>query len=334
MEFLDGEPLVHYANPAFTDVFGYDADVVQGSNLNELIVPADESAAEFDSQLRAGNQTTIEAKRETLDGTQDFLVRGIPYSRDGSTYSFAVYTDITEQKKRERYLQVLNRVLRHNLRNDVNVVMSLANVLATEIEDDDLESYATRLRDTATNIATYSEKAKEIERTVGGSNETSAVDAAATLRDVVAQQRESTPDGEFSLDIPEELWVEGSDDIERVFTELVENAVTHNDSAQPRIAIEGGRMTNRDGWAEIRIRDNGPGIPDTEWQVITGKEEISQLTHGSGLGLWMTRWIIESYGGEIHQQEPEGEGTTIILRLQHATPEESAWEPAEPELER
>ena len=69
-----------------------------------------------------------------------------------------------------------------------------------------------------------------------------------------------------------------------------------------------------DEFAAVTISDNGPGIPPEEWAVVTGDTEISQLEHGSGLGLWLVRWVTEGYGGELtyHEREP---GSTISIRL-------------------
>jgi signal transduction histidine kinase len=56
-------------------------------------------------------------------------------------------------------------------------------------------------------------------------------------------------------------------------------------------------------------------LPDLEWAVISGTTEITQLTHGSGLGLWTARWVTEAYGGSIERVETELGGTGTRLRL-------------------
>ncbi|WP_436932820.1 PAS domain S-box protein [Halosimplex halobium] len=325
VEFVDDEPIVQYVNPAFTETFGYGRETAHGSNLNDLIVPEDEreSAADLDDRAIDGEQTRADAQRETTDGRRDFLFRGIPYAREEGTYGFAVYTDITEQKERERYLQVLNRVLRHNLRNDMNVVMALAKRLAQNVEDDELAEYARTLEDNAEDVATLSEKAKEIERVLGRrGSDTGVVDVASHLRDVVSEQRDAHPDVQLSIDIPDELWIAGNEDVRRACEELIENAIEHNDSATPRITIETRDVAERDDWVELCFHDDGSGIPDDEWRVVGGDEEISQLSHGSGLGLWLTRWIVESYGGDIYREQRENEdGTTVVLRFRRQSPD-------------
>ncbi|WP_435184829.1 PAS domain S-box protein [Halobellus sp. EA9] len=319
--FRDGDPIVQYLNPAFTDVFGHESESVRGRNLNDYIVPDHEreDALSLDAQAMDGEQTRVEVQREAESGYRDFLLRIIPYPREEGMSAFAVYTDITDQKERERYLQVMHRVLRHNLRNDINVVLALAQQLRETIEDERLFDHATTLERNAQDIASLSEKAKEIERVIGQrGDETAAVDAAAHLRETVASFRESHPEASLELDVPEPLWVRANSDLKRAFQELIENAIEHNDGDAPRLRIDAER-----GDADLirlRFSDDGPGIADTEWGVVTGKTNITQLTHGSGLGLWLVRWLVESFGGEIGREE-RGDGTTIVVSLRRERPD-------------
>ncbi|WP_049936210.1 PAS domain S-box protein [Haloplanus natans] len=315
VEIRDGVAVVQHVNPAFAEVFGYDPDAIRGRALDELIVPAEESGAA--SPVEIGDETSVEAQRETPDGRRDFLIRGIPYHRDATQYGFGIYTDITDQKERERYLQVLNRVLRHNLRNDLNVIMLSAEWLVDRL-DGELAAQARTLRDNANELAGLSEKAKEIERMIGRRGEaTSPVDVVPVLHRLTERYRERYPEIDLSLDLPDSLRVHADDDITRVFEELVENAVVHNDGPSPTIHID---ASTNDDWVTVRLHDDASGIPDDEWRVVTGEREITQLTHSSGLGLWLVRWVIDSYGGEVRRRGTD-DGTTIELRLRSAAPE-------------
>jgi PAS domain S-box-containing protein len=322
-ELTDEGPIVRYANPAFTDVFGH-GGAIQGADLDDLVVPAEECdrAERIDERVRDGEQVSVEVRRETRDGRRDFLLRGIPYSRtahgDGS-YAFAVYTDITEQKERERFRQVLNRVLRHNLRNDLTVVMGLADHLRGSVSDPALAERAGTLRDNAAEVASTSEKVRTIERITGRraeSDGTERVDAAGQLRAAVAGARRDHPGADITVDVPDELPVRATGDLQRAFAELVENAVEHADGT-PRLRIDAATGVGHDDRTELRFHDHGPGIPDREWEIVAGEREITQLTHGTGLGLWLIRWIVEFCGGEIECRRRE-DGTTVVLSLRSA----------------
>ncbi|MEZ3117757.1 PAS domain S-box protein [Halobaculum sp. MBLA0147] len=378
VEYVAGEPIVRYLNPAFADVFGYDPTAVRGENLNEFVVgeAATGDPTVIDERATAGETIRTEVTRQTAVGPREFLLQVIPHPRDGGTYAFAVYTEITEQKQREQYLQILNRVLRHNLRNDMNVVTMIAEEIAAESTDPRLSAYADQLADKARDVASVSEKAKEIERVTGETvGEIRAVDVAAQVREVTAQVAADT-DTEIETDIPREAWARGTHDLQRAVTELVENAVEHGaaptvtvrtgersrtatdtttaideptetadevvetTTAEPTEEVEPtpfaavpadeidppepvtdpGETGDPERPVRITIHDDGPGIPEAEWAVVTGERTITQLEHGSGLGLWLARWIVASVGGRLVRRDADADGTTIEIRLAAASP--------------
>ncbi len=102
--FRDGEPIIADVNPAFERTFGYQAGDVIDQPLDELIVPDDKfaEAASINERTLAGEEFRTEVRRETADGIRDFVVTAIPFS--GQPRGFAIYTDITEQKDRQRAL--------------------------------------------------------------------------------------------------------------------------------------------------------------------------------------------------------------------------------------
>ena len=247
----------------------------------------------------------------TETGFRDFLFRGIPYSRDGDRVrGFGIYTDITEQRERERRLKVLNRVLRHNLRNDLTVVLGMADALDDRIEDDDLLSILDRLQGKAEEVATLSQRAREIERSVRRDQfGTESVDVPTTARRVVDAYREEFA-GRIETALPAELVPAADGRLHRVLSELVENSIEHG-GADPtvRVAVEADERTVR-----ITVADDGPGIPRRELDVVRGDEPITQLRHGSGLGLWLVIWVTETYGGTVAFDAGD-DGTVVTLEL-------------------
>jgi len=314
--FEGDDPVVEYINPAFRDVFGYDDTTLRGENLNDFIVPADEhgAAQALDERLRTGGHASREVRRTTPEGRRDFLLRAIPYERGDQAYGFVVYTDITEQKERERYFQVLNRVLRHNLRNDMTVVLGLAEYLADEVADPELEAQAARLRAKADTVASLTEKAKQIEDLVGRRDTAvETTDLVPLLTDTVADLRAAHPEAEITVDAPETARVKCSAEIERAVVELVENAVEHGSTPRVRITVD----TDWPGEITIAVRDDGPGIPDEEWETVVGDADITQLNHGTGLGLWLTRWIVESFDGTL-RREGGDDGAAVVIGLRES----------------
>ncbi len=75
----------------------------------------------------------------------------------------------------------------------------------------------------------------------------------------------------------------------------------------------------RDGEAvHLSVADDGPGIPPAEIDVVTGETDITQLTHGSGLGLWLVNWMIDSYGGSVSFARSAIGGSHVEITLEAA----------------
>jgi signal transduction histidine kinase len=64
----------------------------------------------------------------------------------------------------------------------------------------------------------------------------------------------------------------------------------------------------------VEITDTGPGIPESERAAVFDDQPLSQLSHGSGLGLWLAKWVVENYGGQLSYERRGGE-TTVATRL-------------------
>jgi len=312
----DGRPIVGTVNDAFTEVFGYESETVVGESLDDFILPpeAQEEGRHIDERAADSEVTNREVRRRTADGFRDFLFRGVPYELDdGGTHAFGIYTDITAQKERERRLEVLNRVLRHNLRNDLNVVLGYAEMLVDEL-DDDLGSRAEALREKAAELAALSDRARSLDRTMrSGSPRDTTVELDGLVADAVAEY-----EAEFPLDVETDLAsvrVVGDNRLRVAVEELLENVVEHaGPDASVRVEAE-----SADQEVRLTVADDGPGIPENERAVITGSVDITQFRHGTGLGLWVVKWVCESCGGRLRFEESGLGGACVVLSLTPAT---------------
>lgn len=296
--FKPDEPIVQSVNTAFERVFGSDSNSLVGSPLpNEAGDP------------RLDIEETRELSTETATGTRHFLFRRVPYSLDANTHAFGIYTDITEQKERERQLRVLHQVLRHNLRNGLNVVTAAANQLIAAECAADRRYLASTLVDRADDLVSLSEKASMLERTIERRDDSVSIDAVSVIESLVESYRE---DIDIETELPESCSVSADHRLTTVVSNLLNNVVEHAsfDGSRPSARVT---LETDDDVCELRIADDGPGIPELERELLSGTREITQLEHGSGLGLWLVKWTIESYGGTI--EFACASGTTVVLRL-------------------
>ena len=312
-EFTDDGAMVRSVNPAFTDVFGLDHSEVLDRELDDTLLPPSADAKRRADKLAtrgaAGEPVQSEIRRRTENGFRDFLFRGIPYCRDDDrVWSFGIYTDITEQKERERRLEVLNRVLRHNLRNDLTVVMGLADELDDRIDDEMLHSLLERLQRKAAQIASLSDRARDIERSVRRDDAgTDPIDIPEAVRSLVATY-EQQHGVHIETSLPETPVTGADGRFRRAVGELLDNSLEHA-GEDPAVSVT---VETTADTISVTVADDGPGIPDHELSVVTGDEPITQLSHGSGLGLWLVTWVTESYGGTV---EFADDGAAVTLSL-------------------
>ena len=314
------EPTIKGVNSAFRSQFGEPADVEATlSGAEPAVAPIaldDEQIVDREGQQSLAEEFRSEVERElkvaTMGGTKYFLYRSVPYELDDELGGFEIYTDITALKQREIQLQVLHRLLRHNLRNDLNVIGGFAEMLKTELDDDQHREFATRIHSNATQLAELSETAKTIESVAGNrSLANESVDIGVLVRSTIETCAQSYDHAKIFLEALPSTAVSAGPHLETAIGELIENAIEHNRSDPPKVSIA---VDVGDKTATVTISDNGPGLPPEEWAVVTGDTEISQLEHGSGLGLWLVRWVTEGYGGELTYHTRET-GSTISIEL-------------------
>ncbi|WP_134668556.1 sensor histidine kinase [Halorussus marinus] len=211
---------------------------------------------------------------------------------------------------------VLNRLIRHNLRNDAQVLTGYAEKLATDVEDPQLAEAARRVHGKADSLGSMYDKVARIQETIeADSPETRPVALAPLAEEIATEFREAHPDAEIDVDVPTGLAAAANDQFRRALGSVVENAVQHTDAETPRVAISARQTHDR---VTVRIEDNGPGIPDDEAAVVAGDRALTQLEHGSGFGLWQAKWVVESLGGTLSFPD-DADGGVVALRLDAAT---------------
>ena len=214
-----------------------------------------------------------------------------------------------ELARQRRTLAVVNRLTRHNLRNRTQILTGHASMLAEELDDPDHRAAAETIRDTASELADVDGELAAIQTALNGDRPTETVDLGEIVERVLAPYRDRYPDGEFAVDVPAGLAVHGDDQLRTTLDHLVENAVEHGSDGDPYVRVS----AESDGdIARIRVSDRGPGVPDDEVAVLTEQQAISQLEHGSGLGLWVVKTVAERYGGDLSVENGD-EGATVSV---------------------
>ncbi|MDY6764902.1 MAG: ATP-binding protein [Halobacteria archaeon] len=213
----------------------------------------------------------------------------------------------TEITNRDRLISVLNRVLRHNLRNDMNVISGYAEILRQSL-DGEAAAKAQNIGEAADKLLDISEKARRLENNVRDPPIPRRMDLIPLVREAKAEVGEDHPEATINLKAPEEAIVYTSPRAKTVVRELLENSAKHaGDKPTIEAVINAG-----DDKTVLRIADDGPGLPKQEREVLRSGSE-TPLEHGSGLGLFLVYWLVMMLEAEIETEV--NDGTTITLRF-------------------
>jgi PAS domain S-box-containing protein len=334
-EFVDGDPVVRAVNDAFVDVFGYGREAIVGQNLDDYVLPPEpddcsakaSGADELNERLVSGERVREECQRQTSDGRREFLLKIVPLKRgEKNVAGYAIYTDITEQKRRENTLERENErleefasVISHDLRNPLGIArghLQLARETGREESFEMADAALERMDSLIGDVLSLARQG----RVVGDAEEVDAVTVARTAWNTVdtADARLST---EGSIPV-----VADAGRLRELFENLFRNAVEHGHepaaddcSEQARDGSEAeSELTVRveptpDGFAVV---DDGRGVPESVREALFEPGQ-SNSEDGTGFGLAIARRIAEAHGWtiELAASEP-GEGARFEIRTE------------------
>jgi PAS domain S-box-containing protein len=318
---LDGNGCFELVNSAFVELTDYDREELIGADptlvlqdgeferFNRTVKSVLESGEESGSMLTT--IVTAAGKRKPVEIRFSLLPR-----EDGEYAGLTgVARNIRARRHREQKLDVLSRVLRHNVRNRLNLIFGHASI----IKDADDEAYreaAEKIEGAADELMQLSEKARTAQTEVGfNPSEHNRTDITELVEHLSVQFRRDYPEAKIRLDLPTELIVNTPKSYRIAISELVENAIEHNPSDEPVVTIR----VEEDGH-EIRtiVEDECPPIPDSDRQAINEGRE-TPLVHSLGIGLWLANWVADTVGGELtldRRDDDSGNRATIILPRQ------------------
>lgn len=313
---VDEDGKIQFWNDGAERTFGWRDTEVRRQQYPQLLISSDDTATNFLERIQNGEQLHgIEAQHTQKNGAiLDVRIWATPIQTQekGDSGAAFIITDITDEKQREQRLAVLNRVLRHNIRNDVNIIQGNVEMLADDLPADN--EHIEVITDRLSNIVELSQTARNIEQLQNDSEtKYTKLDLAAMLRERVTRLCTTAQDLDISTDIRDTPPVVAHELLPYALDNILDNAIEHNHSATPKLSVTTS-VDPTHNHSTVTVADNGPGLPPMEKKVLTAETETS-LNHSSGLGLWLTRWIVRSSDGIITVDESEFGGTRLSIQL-------------------
>jgi signal transduction histidine kinase len=279
-----------------------DASRLVGSHITDLFEDGDTGSDVLD----ALSGRTLTAAVDEAEQAYDVRCAELTDDSGEAIGHVISFRNVTGRNRYEQRLEVTQRVLRHNLRNDVSVIRAHAERIARNGHPE-----AEHIVDTTEQLIDLSEKSRLITRIESRDGMgTVRVDVGERLHELCDQFAAEHSCVTIDCDIPADLRAPLQDSalFDIPVENIIENAIVHNDRPDPQVRISARRV---DSTIRIEVADNGPEIPEVEFEVLDSGSE-SSLQHGSSIGLWLAYWSVRTAGGSI-EFETDDEGNTVIL---------------------
>jgi len=337
---VNKEGVYTYASPQIGAILGYKPDEVIGKTPFDLMPPEEASRIEkiFEDTIAKGEPfIALENVNLHKDGRPVVLeTNGVPVlDAAGKAIGYrGVDRDITDRKRAEEERETLIAKLEsqnaelerftytvsHDLKSPLITINGYVGMLREDLAKGDsgpVEDDLARISNAANKMDQLLRDVLELSRIgrlVNASVDVSLEELAHEAIELVGGQvRESGVQVEISPDLP----VVFGDPLRlrEILQNLIDNAVKYmGDQAEPRVEI-GSR---RDGNKTIcYVRDNGIGIDPRYREKVFGLfDQLDPKVEGSGIGLALTRRIVEVHGGRIWvESEGPGRGATFCFTL-------------------
>jgi len=309
------------------ELFGVDAAIeLTPESMHEYIHPDDRDrfSEALETCRSTGEQMDLELQTSTaVSRTQWLQITGERVDEDGTSVRGAL-RDISNRKERQQRLTVLNRVLRHNLRNRLTVVDAYTNELESKLDTNEgalvdmtdfsvetARSHLETIQQSTEDLLSVAEKVRSFEKVIPQMEELEPVSVAQVLAPLIESYEQQHPNVEINAELDDQTVVSNEEVLRLALDELLTNAIQHNHQPNPQITINVHEQKNM---RKITVVDNGPGIPKQERDVLNAGTE-TPLEHGSGIGLWTVQWLISRIGGQMDIEDNTSGGTVISLSL-------------------
>jgi len=306
---FDGGERLQLVNRAGTRLLGQPEGRVLGRTAEEL---------RLDEALTGTQPRTLELAHP--GGAGRWELRRSVVRQEGRPLQLLVLTDLSRalrEEERQMWKRII-RVLSHEINNSLAPIQSISASLGRLVERhdvkvdlrDDLERGFNVIRSRADALgrfmATYATLARLPRPDLGD------VDLAALVHRVAALETRIPVQ---VVEGPPMVVLADADQLEQALINLVRNAVDASIDGGGRVRLFWAR---REDAVEIVVEDEGPGLADTDNLFVPF---YTTKPGGSGIGLVLSRQIVEGHGGGLDlENRPEGPGARALLTLPVAPP--------------
>lgn len=317
MYVTDSTGRIEYANPDVEAVTEYEPSEAIGASP-ALFRARPESQQPFASEpLTAGETQQRELTNQTKGGELYRVhqtVVPIVDDRGETTHYTVIERNVTEKRLTAQVLNVLDRVLRHNVRTAVNVIDGYAEFLESDLGTPKQSAAVKSIRERSADLREISEKVTVVRRLLEDHDEPSPL-KLSHLDAVIERIRKDNPAATLSLQIEgdRDRSIAKGNVFQSALEMAVENAVERSETGSPTVEITVSRCRG-DNTVAVEIADDGAVIPAEEWQIVESGTE-TPLEHTSGIGLWVMYWAVVALGGAVERDGDAQQRNRLTLYI-------------------
>jgi len=205
-------------------------------------------------------------------------------------------------------LELLNQMVRHDIRNDLQVLLSRLDLLTDHV-DETGEAFLETAHRSTENAVELTQAARDMSEVMLEERERKPMALRAVVEQQIDALRSAEPEADIRLDEPvPAVSVIADEMLDSVLRNLLKNAIQHNDAATPVVELSVAEQADT---VQLRVADNGPGVSADQREAIFGKGEKGLDSGGTGIGLYLVHTLVTSYGGEVWVEDGEEVATDL-----------------------
>jgi PAS domain S-box-containing protein len=352
IEIGNPDAVIEYVNPAHKRLLGYEREDAIGKTPAQLI-RSDQHTPEFfrklDDTLARGETWRGTLISKAMDGRLlhfDTTVTPVVDAKGHHSHNIAVKRDITERLARREALIEANKALEHardaavaaskakseflanmshELRTPLNAIIGYSELLMDDIEDEAAITDLERIKSAGGHLLSLINDVLDIskieaERIDLSPEEVSVSDLAAALESTL-QPLAAKNKNQFAVHCSDDVGTIIADPtrLKQVMLNLLSNACKFTKDGD--VSLEIARFERgKEPWLELRVKDSGIGISAAQkarlfQPFVQADSSTTREYGGTGLGLVISKRLVEMMGGQIDLDSKIGQGSTFTIRL-------------------
>ncbi|OVE83809.1 ATP-binding protein [Natronolimnobius baerhuensis] len=228
--------------------------------------------------------------------------------REVEATAAAVRADQLDEER--QVLAYLNDLLRHEVLNSAQIIGGHASLLLEEPPTTRRQARLETINRETESLQAVIDDVRVMLEANARSDQSTVVDLSTLLTETVSAMQ-TNYNAEINATIPASITVDGNDGLKRIFTNVLENAIEHNDNECPHVDLS---VETTPETVTVTIADDGPGIPESERETLFDRKSSNH-----GLGLYLVRILVHRYGGTVDLVETSPEGSVFAITLPRAS---------------